>query len=152
MTLNKCWGAVVALVLLGYAVAEAHVTIAPRESTQGATVKYTVRIPTEGEVATIGAELDVPEGVIVESLQVPVGWSYELSRADDRIVAIRWQTDIKPGEFIEVGFVARNPRQGSEIVWILRQKFADGTVTDWTNGPNGIRPTAVTRLAPRAQE
>ncbi len=152
MTLKESWGAVVALVLLVPVMAQAHVTIAPRESTQGATVKYTVRIPTEGEVATIGAELGVPDGVIVESLQTPVGWTYELRHADDRIVAIRWQADVKPGEFIEVGFVARNPRQGSEIVWILRQQFADGTVTDWTNGPNGIRPTAVTRLAPRAQQ
>jgi hypothetical protein len=32
----------------------------------------------------------------------------------------------------------------------FRQRFADGTVTDWTNGPQGIRPTAVTQLAPAA--
>jgi len=151
MTSNGNWTAVAALALLIPVVAQTHVTIAPRDSMQGATVKYTVRIPTEGEVATTSAELEVPEGVIVESLQTPVGWTYEVQRADDRIVAITWQADVKPGEFIEVGFVARNPRQGSEIVWILRQIFADGTVTDWTNGPSGIRPTAVTRLAPRAQ-
>jgi uncharacterized protein YcnI len=127
---------------------QAHVTINPRESTQRATEKYTVRIPTEGEVATTSAELEVPEGVIVESLQVPVGWTYEVKSEDDRIVAITWEVNVKPGEFLEVGFVARNPREGSEIIWILKQHFADGTVSDWTNGPNGIRPTAVTRLAP----
>ena len=49
----------------------------------------------------------------------------------------------------EFSFVARNPRQGDQIVWTLRQKFADGTVSDWTNGPDGIRSTAVTKLAPR---
>ena len=145
------WAVVVAVTLAIPLVAHSHTTISPRQSTQGATVKYTVRIPTEGDVATTGAELDVPAGVIVESLQVPVGWEYEVKRADDRIVSIVWRADIKPGEFLEVGFVARNPRQGSEIVWILRQNFTDGTVTDWTNGPNGIRPTAVTQLAPRAQ-
>ena len=132
-------------------VAHTHVTISPRESTQGATVRYTVRIPTEGEVATTGADLEVPEGVIVETLQMPSGWTYDVERADDRIVTITWHADVKPGEFIEVAFVARNPRRGSEIVWLLRQHFADGTVRDWTNGPNGIRPTAVTRLAPMAQ-
>ncbi len=130
---------------------QAHVTINPRASTQSATQRYTVRIPTEDEVATISAELEVPEGVIVESLQVPVGWMYEVKREDDRIIAITWEVNVKPGEFIEVGFVARNPREGSEIVWGLKQFFADGTVFDWTNGPNGIRPTAVTRLAPMAQ-
>ena len=152
MRLKNGWSAVITLVLLVPAFSQAHVTIAPRESMQGATVRYTVRIPTEGEIATVGAELDVPEGVIVETFQTPVGWTYEVSQAEDRVVAIRWRVDVKPGEFIEVGFVARNPRQGAEIVWVLRQLFADGTVRDWTNGPNGVRPTAVTRLAPRAQQ
>jgi uncharacterized protein YcnI len=141
--------AAAALALLFPAIAQAHVSITPRESTHGATEKYTVRIPTEGKVATTAAEMDVPEGVIIETLQVPAGWKYEVKRKDDRIVAITWQADIKPGEFIEVGFVARNPREGTQIVWTLRQRFADGTVSDWTKGPNGIRPTAVTRLAPR---
>lgn len=144
--------AVVAFALCLPAVLQAHVTIAPRESMHGATERYTVRIPTEGEVATVGVELEVPEGVIVEVLQTPVSWSYELSRADDRIVSIRWKVDVKPHEYLEVGFVARNPRRGTEIVWGLKQIFADGTVTDWTNGPDGLRPTAITRLIPRPQQ
>lgn len=151
MKSNNIGAAIIAFALFIPVFVQAHVTINPRESTQRATEKYTVRIPTEGEVATISAELEVPEGVIVESLQVPVNWTYEVKREDDRIVAITWEVNVKPGEFLEVEFVARNPREGSEIVWILKQFFADGTVTDWTNGPNGIRPTAVTRLAPIAQ-
>ena len=139
-----------ALVLLVPALAHAHVSITPRSSAAGATEKYVVRIPTEGKVATIAAELDVPEGVIVETLQAPAGWKHEIRRAEDRIVSIVWQADVKPGEFIEVAFVARNPRRGGRIVWTLRQRFADGTVTDWTNGPTGIRPTAVTELTPVA--
>ena len=131
--------------------AGAHVSITPRQSQQGATEKYVVRIPTEGNVATVAAELEAPEGVIIETLQKPDGWTQEVKRADDRIVSIVWTADVKPGEFIEVAFVARNPRQGTEIVWTLRQRFADGTVTDWTNGPNGVRPTARTTLTPRPQ-
>ena len=140
--------AAAAAVFLGPAVAQAHVSITPRASTQGATERYTVRIPTEGKVTTTSAELDVPDGVIVETLQAPAGWKHEVTRKDDRISAIAWVADVKPGEFIEVGFVARNPRQGDRIVWTLRQRFADGTVTDWTIAPNGtVRPTAVTQLA-----
>jgi uncharacterized protein YcnI len=147
--LRRAWIAA-ACVLIASA-AHAHVSITPRQSQQGATEKYIVRIPTEGSVATVGADLEVPEGVIVETLQMPAGWTYEVKRADDRIVSIAWNVDVKPGEFIEVAFVARNPRQGADIVWILRQRFADGTVTDWTNGPNGVRPTARTALTPRPQ-
>ncbi len=138
--------AATALALLIAASANAHVSITPRQSTHGATERYTVRIPTEGKVATVAAEMEVPEGVIIETLQAPAGWKHEVRRQDERIVAVTWQADVKPGEFIEVGFVARNPRRGERIVWTLRQKFADGTVTDWTVGPQGTRPTAVTRL------
>ena len=137
-----------AIVLVLPAAAYAHVSITPRQSTAGATEKYTIRIPTEGTVATTGAEIEFPAGVIVETIQAPAGWKYELKRQDDRIVAMTIIADVKPYEFIEVGFVARNPRQGAQIVWTLRQRFADGTVTDWTKGPTGTRPTAVTRLTP----
>ena len=141
--------AIMAAAILAPAVVHAHVSITPRQSPTGATEKYVVRIPTEGKVATTAAELDVPEGVIVETLQAPAGWKYEVKRANDRIVSIVWQADVKPGEFIEVAFVARNPRSGERIVWKLRQRFADGTVTDWTTAPNGsTRPTAVTQLTP----
>src|SRR5215210_4912050 len=132
------------------ATAQAHVSITPRESTAGATERYVVRVPTEGKVTTTGAELEVPEGVVVEVLAVPAGWKYDVKRQGERIVAITWQMDIKPGEFAEFAFVARNPRDKTQIVWTLRQRFADGTVSDWTKGNNGqIRPTAVTTLAPR---
>jgi uncharacterized protein YcnI len=139
------------VVLLGghAAVAHAHITIAPTQSIAGTTEKYVVRVPTESQVATVAAELEVPDGVMVEAVAVPNGWKYEVKRQGDRIVAITWTMHIPPGEFAEFAFVARNPRDKSELVWTLRQRFADGTVTDWTKGPNGVRPTAITKLTPR---
>src|SRR5262245_61110931 len=91
-------------------VAQAHVSITPRQSTNGATEKYTIRIPTEGKVATTGADIEFPAGVIVETIQAPSGSKYDVKRENDRIVSMSIQADVKPGEFIEVGFVARNPR------------------------------------------
>jgi uncharacterized protein YcnI len=131
--------------------AQAHTSIWPRESRLGATERYTVRVPSEGKIATTSAELEVPAGVIVEVLSVPNGWKQSVKRENDRIVSIKWEMNIPPGEFLEFGFVARNPREGSELVWTLRQIFADGKIEDFTKGPQGIRPTAVTKLAPRAQ-
>lgn len=147
-------GAAAAAWLLTAGIAQAHVSIMPRASTHGATERYTVRVPTEGKVATTGAEIEFPAGVIVETIQAPMGWTYDVKRQDDRIVSMSIQGDVKPGEFIEVGFVARNPRSGERVVWTLRQRFADGTVTDWTTGPNGApRSTAVTTLtAPPARK
>ena len=151
MTRRTAHAAVTALTLLGPAIANAHVSIWPRESTAGATERYVVRIPTEGKVATVAADLEVPEGVLVQTLQAPAGWTYDVTRQNERIATIKWTMDVKPGEFIEVAFVALNPRDKTELVWKLRQHFADGTSTDWTTGPNGTRPTAVTKLAPRRE-
>ncbi len=57
--------------------------------------------------------------------------------------------NIPPGEFAEFPFVARTPRDKAEVVWTLRQRFSDGTVSDSTEGPNGIRSTSMTKLTPR---
>jgi uncharacterized protein YcnI len=137
-----------ALTVLIPVIAQAHVSITPRDSAAGATEKYVVRAPTEGKVLTTSVELEVPDGVTVETLAVPAGWKYDVKRQGERIVAITWQMDIQPGEFAEFAFVARNPRDKTQIVWTLRQRFADGTVSDWTTGPTGTRPTAVTKLSP----
>jgi uncharacterized protein YcnI len=138
-----------AIVLMIAASAQAHVTISPNQSMAGATEKYVMRVPTESKVATVGAELQVPEGVIVEAVAVPNGWKYEVKRENDRIVTIIWTMNIPPGEFAEFAFVARNPRDKTELVWGLKQRFADGKVEEFTKGPNGIRPTAITKLTPR---
>ena len=150
--MTRMWNKTVfaaAVAVLMPAFADAHITIAPLQSMAGATEKYVLRVPTESKVATIAAELEVPDGVMVETLAVPAGWKQEVKKQGDRIVAITWTMTIPPGEFAEFAFIARNPRDKAELVWTLRQRFADGTVSDWTKGPNGVRPTAVTKLAPR---
>lgn len=75
---------------------DAHITIAPTQSMAGATEKYVVRVPTESKVATVAAELEVPDGVIVEAVAVPNGWKHDIKRQGDRIVAITWTMNIPP--------------------------------------------------------
>ncbi len=53
---------VAATTLFTSSIASAHITIAPIQSMAGATEKYTLRVPTEGKVATVAAEVDIPEG------------------------------------------------------------------------------------------
>ncbi len=57
----------VAIGLMASAITEAHITIAPNQSMAGATEKYVLRVPSEGKVATVAADLDIPEGVVVET-------------------------------------------------------------------------------------
>jgi uncharacterized protein YcnI len=72
--MKKTLNAIVAAIVVWCPIAvHAHVSITPRASTHGATERYTIRIPTEGKVATTGADVEFPAGVIVETIQAPAG-------------------------------------------------------------------------------
>ena len=125
-------------------VVRAHVTVWPQQSQAGAGERYTVRVPTEGQVATTSVELEVPADVTVTGVLVGAA-PYEVRRQGNRIVAITWKLDIKPAEVGEFVFFARNPKVG-HIAWKARQRFADGTSADWVGVDGGRRPASVTRL------
>ena len=127
------------------AVVHAHVTVLPRESRSGIVERYTVRVPTEGQVTTTSVELEVPADVAITEIVAGAGYTYETRKKGDRIVAITWKQEIKPRETGEFVFVARNPR-GQQITWKARQRFADGTSADWVGLQGDRRPASVTRL------
>lgn len=141
----------IGLVLVA-ATANAHVTVWPRESRAGAGERYTVRVPTEGKVPTTSIELEVPPDVTVTGVLVGAGYTYETRRDGDRIVAITWKQEIKPAEYGEFVFFARNPKDAKQIAWKVRQRLADGTSADWVGVEGDRRPASVTKLAPAATE
>ena len=138
--------AIAAAFMLSATIAGAHVTVWPRESRAGAGERYTVRVPTEGKVATTSIELEVPADVTVTGVLKPNGYTYELKREKDRVVAITWTQQIEPGEIGEFVFFARNPKAGQAIAWKAHQRYADGTSTDWVGPAGDRRPASVTRL------
>ena len=137
--------AIAIVVLFVASVAGAHVTVWPQQSQAGAGERYTVRVPTEGQVATTSVELEVPADVTVTAVLVGGGYSYDVRREGNRIVAITWKLEIKPEETGEFVFFARNPK-AEQIAWKARQRFADGTSADWVGVEGDRRPAAVTRL------
>ena len=124
----------------------AHVTVAPQQSVAGRPERYTVRVPTEGQVNTTSVELEIPAGVTVTGVLVGSAPSPEIKREGDRIVIITWKLDIKPAEVAEFVFFARNPAQPGQVAWKARQRFADGTSADWVGVEGDRRPAAVTRI------
>tara|TARA_R110000868_G_scaffold379453_3_gene645269 strand:+ start:528 stop:989 length:462 start_codon:yes stop_codon:yes gene_type:complete len=144
-------GAALSSAIVISASASAHVTVQPAEATLGATVIYTVRIPSEGKVATTVVELQIPEDVVILSVEGPADVE-ELRKLDDRIARIVWMAAIPPGEVREFKFEARNPAVGTEIVWKVHQLFEDATRSDWVEAKGGKRPVAGTRLIPAAQQ
>lgn len=135
----------VMLLFLGAAAVDAHVTVWPQQSQAGAGERYTVRVPTEGQVPTTSVELEIPLDVTVTGVLVGSGYSYEARREGNRIVAITWKQEIKPAEVAEFVFFARNPK-AEQIAWKARQRFTDGTSADWVGVEGDRRPAAVTKL------
>lgn len=144
-------GLAAAFALAAAVAAQAHVTVWPRESRAGAGERYTVRVPTEGKVATTSVELEVPPDVTVTGVLVPSGYTYEVKREKDRIVAITWKQEIKPGEYGEFVFFARNPK-AAQIAWKVKQRHADGTSADWVGPEGDRRPASITKLTPGATD
>jgi uncharacterized protein YcnI len=126
--------------------ASAHVTVAPRESRAGAHEKYTVRVPTEGKVATASVELQLPDSVSFVAVAAPAGHTYELKQTNGKVTSIVWKMKIDVNEFAEFSFMARNPKEGKELVWKAVQRFADGTSTEWAGPAGDKRPASVTKL------
>jgi uncharacterized protein YcnI len=135
----------IAAVVVGGSIVSAHVTVWPQESRPGAGERYTVRVPTEGKVTTTSIELEVPADVLVSGVLVGAGYTYEVRRENDRIIAITWKQDIKPAEYGEFVFFARNPK-AAQIAWKVHQRYADGTSADWVGVEGDRRPASVTKL------
>ena len=53
---------------------------------------------------------------------------------------------INPGEFAEFAFIARNPKDGNELLWKAVQRFADGTSTQWVGPAGDKHPASITTL------
>lgn len=136
----------IAFIVVAVAAPGAHVTVWPQESRPGVGERYTVRVPTEGQVTTTAVELEVPAEVTVTGVLAGAGYTYEARRDGDRIVPITWKQEIKAGEVGEFVFFARNPKGGQQIAWKARQRFADGTSADWVGVEGDRRPASVTRL------
>jgi uncharacterized protein YcnI len=142
--------AMLGIVLLAApSLAFAHVSVRPRESKAGAEERYTVRVPTEGAVATTHVQLEIPAGLTVLEVVPHEGATFETAKQSDRITAITWKKDIPPKGSAEFVFRARNPASG-DIVWKAHQHFSDGTTADWVGVAGEKRPASVTRLGAAA--
>ena len=137
--------AAAALTLVASA-AQAHVSVRPRESKPGATEKYIVRVPTEGKVATTSVELDIPQGVMVDSVDPVDGVKADTKREGGRVVSITWTIAIEPGANREFTFTAKNPMEGADITWKAHPRYADGTSSEWVGAAGTRQPAPVTKL------
>ena len=137
------------LMILVPSFAMAHVSVRPRESKPGAEEQYTVRVPTEGAVATTHVTLEIPADVTVLEVMPAESATFETVKQGDRITSITWRKAIPPKASAEFAFRARNPN-ATEVAWKAHQHFSDGTVADWVGAAGASRPASVTKLSASA--
>jgi ketosteroid isomerase-like protein len=138
-----------ALVLATPVLAFAHVSVRPRESRPNVEERYTVRVPTEGAVATRRVLLEIPTGMTVLEVLPQEGATFETARQGGLITTITWMKEIPPKGSAEFLFRARNPASG-DLIWKAHQRFSDGTTADWVGVAGEKRPASVTKLVTAA--
>jgi uncharacterized protein YcnI len=129
-------------------VTQAHVTVWPRESAANASELYTVRVPTEKDIPTVGVRVDFPAEVTVSRFVPAPGWQREVTRdSSGKIISVSWSGgSIAPDEVGLFSFQARNPQTGEGVSFKAIQRYADGSTVEWVGPADDARPASVVKL------
>ena len=140
-------GAVLLLALPSLALS--HAVVYPKSSATGAYERYVLRVPNEKAVATTRVEIRFPADARVTSFADVAGWQLEV-RTDSakRIVGAVWTGSLAPQRFVELPFVAVNPKSATRLVWPVTQTYADGVNVEWTGAEGSKTPASVTAIGP----
>lgn len=147
--LRRLTAVVVALALtLGIPVlAFGHAVVYPRTSAPGAYERYVLRVPNEKTTATTRVEIRFPADLRVTSFEDVPGWQIEvLTDSAKRVIGAVWTGTLAPQRFVELPFMAANPKSGDRLVWPAYQTYADGERVEWTGDDGSKRPASVTKL------
>ncbi len=131
--------------------AGAHAVVYPRTSSPGAYERYVLRVPNERDTPTTRIELRFPSGARVVSFGDVPGWTLTVTRdSAQRIVGAIWTGVLSPERFVELPFVAVNPRSDGRLEWPAFQTYADGERVEWTGPEGSDRPASFTAIAAAA--
>lgn len=146
----------VTLAVLGLAgAASAHVSINPKEATQGGYGRFAFRVPNESDTAsTTKVEVVLPENAPVGSVStMPVaGWTVAVekrkvdppidvhgSQLTEAVSKLTWTAaaggGVKPGEFQEFPVSMGPLPQVDKMVFKVLQTYSDGNVSRWIEEP-----------------
>ncbi|MEW9670611.1 YcnI family protein [Ammoniphilus sp. 3BR4] len=135
-------------------IASAHVTVQPKETTQGKYEVFTVRVPSEKEDSpTTKIEVKFPDGVSVSRFEPKPGWTYELQKDEThKITGVTWTTEgegLSPTEFTQFNFQGKVSDQATDLSWKAYQTYKDGSVMEWVGAEGSEKPASVTIVNPK---
>ncbi|WP_238649658.1 DUF1775 domain-containing protein [Paenibacillus piscarius] len=133
-----------AALMLFAAVASAHVTVSPVESGTGAWETYTLKVPSEKDVAIVQVDLRIPAGAEFKQYEVTPGW--EVTVEGNKVSWIAKDGGIAAGQFQRFYFTAKNPDTAGDINWDAYQHYADGSLVQWSGEPGSDSPHSITTI------
>lgn len=134
-------------------VASAHVSVGPKETSQGAYEMFTLKVPSEKEdVLTTKIQVLIPEEVNITRFEPKPGWKYEIQKdKTDKITSVTWTSEGEGLSATEFGQFNMNGKVGdkaTEIVWKAIQTYSDGSVVEWVEAEEANYPASVTVVSP----
>ncbi|MBC1283112.1 DUF1775 domain-containing protein [Listeria welshimeri] len=126
--------------------ASAHVSVSPNESTVKSWETYTMKVPSEKEMASKKIVLKIAKGVSFESYEPVPGWT---TTVDKKNGTVTWQTEgngIEKGQFQRFSFIAKNPSEEGDVAWNAYQYYEDGSIVEWVGAEDSETPHATTKI------
>ncbi|MBF2635361.1 YcnI family copper-binding membrane protein [Listeria welshimeri] len=126
--------------------ASAHVSVSPNESTVKSWETYTMKVPSEKEMASKKIVLKIAKGVTFESYEPVPGWT---TTVDKKNGTVTWQTEgngIEKGQFQRFSFIAKNPSEEGDVAWNAYQYYEDGSIVEWVGAEDSETPHATTKI------
>jgi uncharacterized protein YcnI len=135
-------------------IASAHVTVLPKETTQGSYEMFTVRVPSENEtVPTTQIKVEFPSDVNISRFEPKPGWKYEIQKdASDKITSVTWTAEadgLSPTEFGLFNMQGKVADNATQIVFKAYQTYKDGSVVEWVGAEDAEKPASVTTVNPQ---
>jgi uncharacterized protein YcnI len=127
---------ITAMLLLTASVTAAHVVVKPNQAGVGSYQTFTVGVPVEKNMPTIGLRLVIPEGLEHVTPNVKPGWVIDVQKAGSdeaaRVTQITWKGGkIPAGQRDDFSFSAKVPTGETTIQWKAYQTYSDGSVVAW---------------------
>src|SRR3982074_1656667 len=118
--------------LAGTSLAWARAVVFPRTSTIGAYERYSLRVVNERDVPIVRVEIRFPPGLTVNSFGDVPDWKLEiLTDSTQKITGAVWTGALPKARFVELPFLAVNPKDSASVSWPVYETYAGGERIEW---------------------
>lgn len=131
-----------AIALSSISSVSAHVTVKPAEVATASYQTFTISVPNEKTIPTVGVKVLIPTTIASATPTQKAGWQItkETSGQGDAAITTSLSWDggsISDGTRDEFTFSAKLPEKPAELQWKAYQTYADGTIVAWDQDSKG---------------